>query len=1230
MCAKLARFPKPLWPERLKRLLALFLLPQILSVAEPERSYRAIPLSRPASGKTGFKLLPPSETGITFTNNLALRRGLLNQNLMNGSGVAAGDVDGDGFCDLYFCGLDVENRLYRNLGNWKFEDITASAGVACAGQDSTGAVLVDIDGDGDLDLLVTALGGGVRLFINDGHGHFTDKTDQAGLRTKAGSTSMALADFDGDGDLDLYVTNIPRRPVRNELSVRYEVKEINGERQIASINGTPTSAPELAGRFKLSPSGEVLEYGEADHFFQNNGDGTFKMLSFTDGRFLDEDGESLKTPPMDWGLAVRFHDFNGDGLPDLYVCNDLFTPDRFWINQGGGRFRAIPKLALRHTSLASMGIDVADINRDGQYDFFLSDMLSRDRRLRMTQFAHVAPPGWEDGIIGERLQFNHNSLLLNRGDMTFAEVSFYGGIAASDWSWGGVFLDVDLDGYEDLLVPNGQQRNLAHADFATRMQAARRSKGKITIEEMVKTAEQFPPLDIPNMALRNRGDLTFEDVSAAWGFDTRSASQGMAMADLDNDGALDLAINNLILPAGIYRNEGTAPRVSIRLKGLGQNTAGIGAQIKVTGGPVPQQQEMICGGRYLSGDQAMRVFATGKAERVDIEILWRSGKRSVVNGALPNHLYEIFESGAEASPKIASSPKEEPFFEDISNRINHKHVETPFNDFQIQPLLPYHLTRTGPGITWFDLNRDGLDDLLIPGGMGGTLSVFLNRGSGTFQNVPLPPATDRVPADQTEVLPWWPGSSRPTLLAGYSKYDPASAKASALSFFSAGAAPASIPNLDGPVGPLAMADIDGDGDLDLFVGTTAKLGRHPEPGSGYLFRNTGGSLELEQHWEHLGVIKAAVFTDLNGDGYPELVVACEWGPIRVFANKKGKLVEATADWGLLEQTGLWQGVNAGDFDGDGRLDLAASNWGLNSSLAASTTNPKIYYYGDIDGNGTIEIIEVTVDPATLKEYPAANLNILAMAAPALRERVPDYENYARTTIQELLGDSFTKLKRIELRNLAATVFLNRGDHFEAHPLPAEAQFAPSFGLVAADFDGDGREDLFLAQNSFGVGMGMTRQDAGRGLWLRGDGKGGFQSVPGQTSGILIYGEQRGCAVADFDQDGRVDLVVTQNNNETKLFRNRRATPGVRIRLHGPAENALGIGAVLRAGRKGVWGRAVELHVGAGYRSVDSAAPVLSRAAAPERIQLRWPGGKTTEHQIPPDAREMLIDYLTPP
>lgn len=1196
-----------------------------------DKLWKETPLMIPANGQDGFTLMPFSQTGITFSNRLELRRGLLNQNRMNGSGLAAGDIDGDGLCDLYFCGLQSDNRLYRNRGHWKFEDVTTSSGITSGGQDFTGAVFADTDGDGDLDLLVTSLGGGVRLFQNQGHGTFRETTDAAGLRRPAGSTSMALADVDGDGDLDLYVTNIPRRPVRNDPSARYEIQEVNGIRQVVSISGTPITDPELAGRFQVTETGEVLEFGEADFLYINNGDGTFTLSSFTDGRFLDESGVPLKSPPMDWGLSPHFHDLNGDGLPDLYVCNDLFTPDRIWMNQGKGIFRMLPALAIRHTSLASMGMDVADINHDGHYDLFVTDMLSRDRRLKLTQFAHVPPRMWEDGVIGERLQFNHNTLLLNRGDSTYSEIAFFSGVADSDWSWGGVFLDVDLDGFEDLLIATGQQRNLAHADFATRMKELQRQQGTVSIDDMLKVSADFPPLHVPKMAFRNRGDLTFEEAGSLWHFDTRSASQGMALADLDNDGDMDVIINSLDRPAEVYRNDGIKPRIAVRLRGIGLNTSGIGAEIQVRSGGFVQHQEMISGGRYLSGDQSMRVFATRDASKVDLDIRWRSGRRTSLPGASPNHLYEIQEPEGVVSPSTPSQTAAKSFFEDVSDRLQHVHSETSFNDLQFQPLLPYRLTRTGPGVTWFDLNGDGLDDLLIPGGQGGALAVYLNKGSGGFRRVTLRSATQTLSADQTMVLGWNPGTTNALLVVGSSNYKPSNPPSPAIGFFSLGTAAwmGKVETLDGPVGALAMADIDGDGDLDLFVGTTAKPSHHPEPGGGYLFRNDAGSFVMAEHWEHLGLVKGAVFSDLNGDGFPELLLACEWGPIRILANTKGKLTDATASFGLASETGFWQGITTGDFDGDGRMDIVASNWGLNSSLQSTQTHPLRFYYGDDTGEGIVNIVEAAVESGTRAEYSRVNLNLLSQAMPFIRNRVSDYEGYATITLPDLLGESLAKMTQVDIRRLESMVFLNRGNRFEAHPLPAEAQFAPAYGVVVADFDGDGTEDVGLSQNSFTLGAGIHRQDAGRSLWLKGNGKGGFQAVPAQESGWIVYGEQRGCAASDFDGDGRVDIVLTQNNQATKLLLNRGAEPGIRVRLKGPKANPLGIGAIVRVGKEGHWGPAREVHGGSGYRSMDTATPVLSRKDHPDRIQVRWPGGTVTETGISATANQVVVEYSQP-
>ncbi|PYI85224.1 MAG: hypothetical protein DME26_11500 [Verrucomicrobia bacterium] len=443
--------------------------------------HRYAELPVPKWGKTGFTRMPAEITGVHFTNLLALDRSLTNQIYLNGSGVAAGDVDGDGRCDLFFCGLDGPNVLYRNLGNWKFQDITESAGVACPGLDATGATFADIDGDGDLDLIINSVGGGTHVFFNDGKGHFTESSKTGVLNAQRAGMSLAMADIDGDGALDLYIANYRRVTVRDQPNTRFAFKIENGQPVVTAIDGRPLTEPDLTNRFTFKVSlGEVGgtfdedENGEPDALYRNDGTGHFTPVSFTDGTFVDEHGMPLQQPPFDWGLSVMFRDLNGDGAPDIYVCNDFKSPDRIWMNDGKGRFRAIAPLALRQTCLSSMGVDVADIDRDGYDDIFVVDMLSRDHFHRHTQRIDLKPEVLRVGQFDNRPQYSRNMLFLNRGDSTYAEIAQLSGVEASEWSWTPAFLDVDLDGYEDILVCNGFERDGMNVDVLMRLEAIKR------------------------------------------------------------------------------------------------------------------------------------------------------------------------------------------------------------------------------------------------------------------------------------------------------------------------------------------------------------------------------------------------------------------------------------------------------------------------------------------------------------------------------------------------------------------------------------------------------------------------------------------------------------------------------------------------------------------------------------------------------------------------------------
>jgi hypothetical protein len=1192
------------------------------------QGYRSAVLPVARNGKPGFTLLRPSVTGLNFTNVLTDAQAAENQIRLNGSGVACGDVDGDGWCDIYLCGLENGNRLYRNLGGWKFEDITESAGVGCTNQYCTGAVFVDVDGNGTLDLLVNGIGVGTRLFLNDGKGHFHEGS-HSGLVTKYGATTLALADVNGDGYLDLYVANYRTTTIRTTGL------------PLLKVNGKLSVRPEDSEDYELSSQGLIIEHGEPDCFYLNDGHGNFKLQSWTNGGFLDERGQPLTKPPRDWGLCAAFRDLNGDRAPDLYVCNDFDTPDRIWINDGLGHFRALPRAAIRTTSTFSMSVDFADINRDGFDDIFTPDMLPMGHPMRMVDFQPAEVPVTGVAALTARPQVGRNCLHLNRGDGTYAEVGYFCGLEASGWTSSAVFLDVDLDGFEDLLMSTGYSFDTQDLDAAARI----RTLGPMGSNLKFKILK-YPRLSLPRMAFRNRGDLTFEDSSDQWGFDDKGVSHGIALADLDNDGDLDVVMNSLNDAVRIYRNDCSAPRIAVRLKGLPPNTRGIGAKILVRGGAVPlQTQEMMCGGRYLSGDDNLRTFAAGsETNLLTIEVRWRNGKNTVIKKAAANRIYEIEEPGGtdtvQASPPEAKLPA--PLFEDVSQLISHEHHDDVFDDFARQPLLPRKLSQLGPGAAWGDIDGDGRDDLVIGSGKGGRLAVYHNDGRGAFTRLTGRNLDQAVARDQTAVLIWEGANQQRRILTGSASYEDDSNPGPTVAAYDPRRDQTEevVGHAQWSVGPVVLGDLDGDGTLDLFVGGRVIPGRYPEAMSSRVYRGEAGKFALDadntKTLEQVGLVSGAVMSDLDGDGFPELILACEWGPVRIFHNDHGRLTESNytvtalsssslnSQHSTLNQlTGWWNGVAAGDLDGDGRMDIIASNWGLNTKYRATPEHPRKIYYGDFAESGTLETIETYFDQGMGKEVPEREFDAMAGAMPFLRGVFKMHREYGAAGISEVLGDHLKEAKQVSANTFASMVFLNRGDHFEAIPLPFEAQLSPAFGVVVGDFDGDGTEDVFLSQNFFTTETQTSRCDAGRGLLLQGDGKGGLRPVPGQESGIMVYGEQRGAAAADYDEDGRLDLVVSQNATSTKLFHNIRAKPGLRVHLAGPPGNPTGIGAMLRLQSNGRFGPAREIHAGSGYWSQDSAIQVMALLPEPMKLWIRWPGGQTNMFDVPSGAREVL-------
>lgn len=1213
--------PGRLWRTAIAALVGFVLNVSAAAVWKQGDGFRWRALEKCGDGRAGFELVPPTVSGISFTNYLDEIQGATNRVLFNGSGVATGDFDGDGLPDIYLARLNGTNALYRNLGNWHFEDVTTAVQLGRPSQLDRGAVFADVSGDGRLDLLIATTGRGVLCFLNGPDGKFRDVTDRVGTRNSYGATSIAVADVDGDRFLDVYVANYRT----------FDFKDRPRDFEMHIQAGRPVMPPELADQL-IYENGQLLQYGEPDILFQNDRHGRFLPVAWSEGAFLDENGVPLRSPPRDWGLTATFRDLNGDSFPDLYVCNDFWTPDRIWLGNGRGQFRALASTAIRSISGSSMGVDIADVDRDGHVDIVVLEMLSRDSARRKRQMAQQEPAASIPGQFENRPQVLRNTFFRGRGDGTFAEIARLAGIDATEWSWSPLFLDVDLDGYEDLLVTAGHIRDILDADAVERVRAdaaagAGRGDGSAALAKRLQHDRWFPKLDFPLQLFRNGGDLHFQDATPDWGTAEVGIHHAIATADFDGDGDQDLVITQLNGPTRLYRNRGSAPRVAVRLAGRKPNVQGIGAKLRVFGGAVPMQStEIICGGRYMSGSDPEVTFAAGTSPAtMTLEVEWRSGLKSRIVDVAPGRLYEITEPAAGSVPN-PESRRIAPLFRDISQSLAHVHHEDAFDDMELQPLLPGKLSQWGPGVSWHDINGDGFEDLAIGAGKGGAVGVYINNGHGGF--VKASPETQVLPTDFAGAVGWVDEKHSPGWLFGVDNYENAATSKSGLAYIGMTNATLALNEvqLESSVGPLALGDMDGDGVCELFVGGRVRPGRYPEATDSKIFRRIDGRWQSVEAKPLLGVglINGAVWSDLDGDGFPELLLACEWGSVRVFHWSHGQLTETTRDWGLDRWTGLWTGITTGDFNGDGKLDIVVGNRGWNTGMNASEMHPAELWYGSFSGNAGLDLIETEWDAVRGQIVPRRRLNELSAGFPWLLERFSNHQTYAVAGIESVLAGHQKEAHSVKINTLSIQVLLQRDHGFEPAKLPIESQFAPVFGVNVGDADGDGNEDIFLAQNFFATRAGISRHDAGTGLWLLGNGRGEFRSLSPAESGVAVHGEQRGSALSDFNGDGRIDLIVTQNGAPTRLFVNEGAKPGLRVRLIGPIGNPTAAGAMIRLH----WGQRVgparEIHAGSGHGSEDGAVAVLGYSDRPTSVWVRWPGGRTSETAIPAAGNDLLL------
>ena len=1082
--------------------------------------------SRESHSPPLFELLSPEATGVTFANTLPEKADFNILNYLyyyNGGGVAVGDIDGDGLPDLYFTSNLGPNKLYRNRGNYTFEDITGKAGVADPDAWKTGVTMADVNGDGKVDIYVSGadylgLHGRNVLYINNGDGTFTDRAKEYGLDHVGYNTQALFFDYDGDGDIDMYLLD----------------HSTHAQRAMASQAQGSATSPRTG-----------------DRLFRNDG-----------GHFTDvTDAAGLHDGIDGYGLGVVASDFNNDGCPDIYVTNDFQGNDYLYINNCNGTFTESIAKATGHTSRFSMGVDAADFNNDGR-----TDIISLDMQPEREDILKTSANAESFNIYNLRLeagyqpQYARNALQLNRGKGRFSEIGYLSGVFATDWSWSALFADLDNDGKKDLFVTNGIFRRPNDMDYIS---FVGNEAVQATLHDTITNAnlgllQKMPQIPLVKYAFRNDGNLKFTNMAEAWGLAQPGFSNGAAYVDLNNSGNLDLVVNNINAPASIYRSHAREINrnhyLTVQLRGSGANTAGIGARVEITQKGEKQVVEQMPTRGFLSSVDPRLHFGLGSSSRIDtLTVIWPNHRFQTLTNVQGDTILTLVQKDASQMYQYSAPASAPPMFADVTAKtgVDFKHEEDTFYDYSREPLMPHLLSTEGPRLAVADVNGDGLDDFYVGGAKWQPGKLFIQQHDGTFRASAQPAfEADSLSEDIGASFFDANGDGRQDLLvvSGGNEFWGEQDALRPRLYLNDGhgnfkRARDALPNIFENGSCVAVGDFNGDGRPDLFIGSRVVSKSYGMIPRSHLLENDGTgrftdvTLEKAPALSEAGMVSSATWIDYDHDGKLDLVVVGEWMPVRVFHQENGKLVDRTKEAGLSGTNGWWNSVEAVDLRGNGRRDLVLGNLGLNSYLHASPKEPARLYVSDFSHSGGGNLEQILTSYKNGVSYPVAGRDELLKKIPSLRGKYPSYKDFGASRVEDIFPAADLSQAQVrEAYTFASAVALNNGNGaFTLQPLPVEAQFAPIYASLAGDFDGDGKTDLLVGGNFYGVIPVLGRYDASYGLLLRGDGKGGFTAVDMAESNLVIDGQVRDMKMLRGPKGERL-IVVARNNDKVMVLR----------------------------------------------------------------------------------------------